>query len=567
MLGVIGLAVLASFTSLANGFAYDDRWIIVENDTVHNVAHWWNAFGDTYWPAIRNGALYRPLTILAFILQWAAGGGTPLIFHVMNVVLYAVLCALVYALALQVLPRRAAWVAAALYAVHPVHVEAVGNVVGQGELWAAISLVGGTAIYLAARRDGLAVDRETKGLIVAVYLLGTLFKENAIVLPALLVVAEAFAVRDTRPWRARASELGSLLVWLAFVAGIVLAIRVWVTGDAAGDTEHPALRGLGMAQRAWVMLALAPEFGRLLVWPAQLYADYSPRHVPVLTTLSPGHAAGALLLLCLVVLAIVSARRFPFVTFALAWIAVCLAPVANILIPTGILIAERTLLVPSVAVVLLAGSLVPWIEQRLAGLRREWSTVAAGALAVVLMLGTVKSAERQITWKDSDTVFDTMIEDEPLSFKARYASGGRLFDEHRPRDAEREWRYAIALFPSYYAVYQDLAHRYREAHICPAAIPLYQKALELEPDLPLTRAGLAACYLEVAEFRRARTVSREAIAWGFYRKAFEYIIERADSALAANDSLDGANRWQGKASRREAPSILQPIRPDDQRHW
>ncbi|MCC7194247.1 MAG: hypothetical protein IT356_01695 [Gemmatimonadaceae bacterium] len=567
VLGVIGLALLASFTSLANGFAYDDRWIIVENDTVHNIAHWWNAFGDTYWPAIRNGALYRPLTILGFILQWAAGGGTPLVFHVMNVVLYAALCALVYALALQVLPRRAAWVAAALYAVHPVHVEAVGNVVGQGELWAAISLVGGTAIYLAARRDGLAVDRETKGLIVAVYLLGALFKENAIVLPALLVVAEAFAVRDTRPWRVRASELGSLLVWLAFVAGIVFAIRVWVTGDAAGDTEHPALRGLGMAQRTWVMLALVPEFGRLLVWPAQLYADYSPRHVPVLTTLAPGHAAGALLLLCLAVLAIVSARRFPFVTFALAWIAVCLAPVANILIPTGILIAERTLLVPSVAVVLLAGSLVPWIEQRLAGLRREWSTVAAGALAVVLMLGAAKSAERQLTWKDSDTVFDTMIEDEPLSFKAHYASGGRLFDEHRPRDAEREWRYAIALFPSYYAVYQDLAHRYREAHICPAAIPLYQKALELEPDLPLTRAGLAACYLEVAEFRRARTVSREAIAWGFYRKAFEYIIERADSALAANDSLDGANRWQGKASRREAPSILQPIRPDDQRHW
>lgn len=266
MLGVIGLALLASFTSLANGFAYDDRWIIVENDTVHNIAHWWNAFGDTYWPAIRNGALYRPLTILGFILQWAAGGGTPLVFHVMNVVLYAALCALVYALALQVLPRRAAWVAAALYAVHPVHVEAVGNVVGQGELWAAISLVGGTAIYLAARRDGLAVDRETKGLIVAVYLLGALFKENAIVLPALLVVAEAFAVRDTRPWRVRASELGSLLVWLAFVAGIVFAIRVWVTGDAAGDTEHPALRGLGMAQRTWVMLALVPEFGRLLVW-------------------------------------------------------------------------------------------------------------------------------------------------------------------------------------------------------------------------------------------------------------------------------------------------------------
>lgn len=543
VVGVIGLALLASITSLANGFAYDDRWIIVENPTVHDIAHWWNVFGDTYWPSIRNAALYRPLTILAYVVQWAAGGGTPLIFHVINVVLYAALCALVYALALQVLPRRAAWVAAALFAVHPVHVEAVGNVVGQAELWAAISLVGGVTLYLAARRDGLAVDRETRGAIAAIYLVGMLFKENAIVLPALLLAAEAFAVRDARPWRTRAAELASLLVWLTLLATIVLGIRVWVTGELGGDVEHPALRKLDIWQRAWVMLAIAPEFARLLVWPVHLYADYSPRHVPVLPEPTPYHASGALLILCLLVLGVVSVRRFPMVTFALAWIAVCLAPVANILIPTGILVAERTLLVPSVAAVLLAASLVPWFEARLEGQRREWRLAVAGALAVVLALGAARSAERQRAWKDSDTVFDTMVRDEPMSFKAHYANGGRLWEARRPGEAEREWRFAIALFPTYFGVYQDLAHKYREAHVCPAAIPLYQKALELEPELPLSRVGLAACYLEMAQFRRARAVSREAIAWGYYRRAFEYMIERADSALVAHDSLDGANRW------------------------
>ncbi|MEA3247246.1 MAG: tetratricopeptide repeat protein [Gemmatimonadota bacterium] len=549
VLGVIGLALLASVTSLANGFAYDDRWIIVENPTVHDIAHWWNVFGDTYWPSIRNAALYRPLTILAYVVQWAAGGGTPLLFHVINVVLYAALCALVYGLALQMLPRRAAWVAAALFAVHPVHVEAVGNVVGQAELWAAISLVAGVAVYLAARRDGLPVDRHTKGVIAAVYLGGMLFKENAIVLPALLVAAEAFAVHDTRPWRLRAAELGSLLVWLTLLAAIILGIRVWVTGELGGDVEHPALRNLDVWQRAWVMLAIAPEFGRLLVWPAHLYADYSPRQVPLLPEPTAYHASGALLLLCLLVLAVVSVRRFPMVTFALAWIAVCLAPVANILIPTGILVAERTLLVPSVAAVLLAASLVPWFEGRLEGLRREWRLAAAGALAVVLALGAARSAERQHAWKDSDTVFDTMVRDEPMSFKAHYANGGRLWEAHRPGEAEREWRYAIALFPTYFGVYQDLAHKYREAHVCPAAIPLYQKALELEPELPLSRVGLTACYLEMAQFRKARAESREAISWGYYRRAFEYMIERADSALVAYDSLDGTNRWKRRPAR------------------
>ena len=85
-------------------------------------------------------------------------------------------------------------------------------------------------------------------------------------------------------------------------------------------------------------------------------------------------------------------------------------------------------------------------------------------------------------------------------------------------------------------------------HICPAAIPNYQKALSIEPSLPLARVGLAACYLELAQWHRARSESRSAIADGFYRRAFEFMIERADSALVANDSLDGTIRWTGKGS-------------------
>jgi hypothetical protein len=60
----------------------------------------------------------------------------------------------------------------------------------------------------------------------------------------------------------------------------------------------------------------------------------------------------------------------------------------------------------------------------------------------------------------------------------------------------------------------------------------------------MARIGLAACHLEIAEFRKARTEARVAIADGFYRRAFEYIIAKADSALVATDSLDGANRWK-----------------------
>lgn len=544
ILAIIGLALLASATGLANGFAYDDRWIIVNNPNVTELANLRGVFSETYWPSIRNAALYRPFAILFYNLQWAAGGGTPLIFHTVNVMAYAGVSVLVYSLATHVLPRGAAWVAAALFAVHPVHVEAVGNVVGQAELWSAAAMLAAVTLYLSARRNGLTPDRETRVVIAGLYFAGMLFKENAIVLPALLVVAEAFVVRDARPWRVRADELARLLAWLGLLAAVFLWVRVTVTGEIGGDVEHPALRKLSAVQRGWVMLGLAPEFARLLIWPARLYADYSPQHVPVLPAPDPYHTGGALLVLCLIVLAIASARRFPMVTFALAWIAITLLPVANLLLPTGILIAERTLFLPSVAAVLAVASLVPWCQRRIASQPRSVKLAAAGLLAVPLIAGASHSAERQRAWKDSDTVFRTLIADAPWSFKAHYANGGMLWEARRPGEAEREWRMAIGLFPGYYGVYQDLAHKYREAHVCPAAIPLYRKALEIEPALPFSRVGLTACYLEMAEFRNARAEARRGIADGLYRRAFEYMIGRADSALAATDSLDGANRWR-----------------------
>jgi hypothetical protein len=95
--------------------------------------------------------------------------------------------------------------------------------------------------------------------------------------------------------------------------------------------------------------------------------------------------------------------------------------------------------------------------------------------------------------------------------------------------------------PDYYGVYIDLGHKYRELHLCPAAIPMYKKGLAIEPALPLARVTLAACYLELAQYRRARSEARSAIADGFNRRALLFIIERADSSLAANDSLDATN--------------------------
>ena len=199
---IVVLALAASASSLGNGYAYDDSWIISTNTRVHSLHHWWNFFGQSYWPPSYQQALYRPLTILAFAIEWAIAGGKPWPFHVANVLLYVACCLLLYRFARLLLPAFAAWVVAALFAVHPVHVEAVGNSVGQAELWVAAIFLAAMSRYVTWRREG-PLGWSRIGALAGLYLASILFKENGVVLIGLLAALEMTVVSDARPWRTR----------------------------------------------------------------------------------------------------------------------------------------------------------------------------------------------------------------------------------------------------------------------------------------------------------------------------------------------------------------------------
>jgi len=535
-LAIALLAIAASVTSLRNGFTYDDHWIIAENGRVHSIRALWHYFAESYWPMKSGAALYRPFVIIAYSVQWVVGGGSPLLFHVINVLLSAACAVAVFWVAGFLAAPGVAWLAAALFAVHPVHVEAVANVVGQAELWAALVVLLSFGLYVRDRHDG-ALRRETGVVILFLFVVGLFIKEHVIVLPALLLAAEWLLFRDTSAWH-RLRRLRLLLWPMLAVTVAYLALRVRVLGDIGGDALHPSLKHRGVVERVFIMLDVVPEYGRLMLWPARLFADYSPRQLMVYATPDVSQVSGVLLIACTVTLFVLAIRRAPVVAFGMAWFALAIAPVTNILLPTGILLAERTLYLPSVGALL---SLAVGIDLLYARLRADGSVLQRAVPLVcagVLVLGIARSSTRNAFWHDTDSAFAKMVDEEPLSFKAHFAWGGQLFEQHKGKDAELEWLLAIALMPDYEGVYMDLAHKYREAHLCQAAIPLYKKALSIEPDLPVASVSIAACQLELAQWRRARTTSRIAIANGYYRKAFVFMIDRADSALVANDSLD-----------------------------
>ena len=409
-------ALVPHLPALWNRFAMDDLYIIVWNPLVHSIGGVFGAFTGPYWPPDLGGQMYRPLPLASFALTWAIAGDHPLLFHAMNLLWHAGVALAVTALALRQGERTggqgertAALAAGLIFAVHPVHVEAIANVIGLGEIMAAAGV--GLAVYAAVVRQSVLLS--ALGL-----LLGLLSKENAVVAPGLIVWA--WIVGFSRPSRRRMLEFAAS--WVV-MAGAYLAVR--------GIVLHPYARlhaiapvflvESAFAGRLTAVAALA-DVVRLLVFPMTLRVDYSPAERTIVRSLLDGRFALGLLCLLvwagLLVLAWRKGRRLE--AFGLGWAGIAFLPVSNLLFSTGVLLAERTLYLPSVGLVLAAG----------AALARLPASRLRLVLGLLVLAGGIRSALRVPVWRDDLAVTQSILEDSPESYRGP-ARMAMIYQSHR----------------------------------------------------------------------------------------------------------------------------------------
>ena len=510
------LACVAALPSLGNRFAYDDNAIIADNPTVHSLAGVLRAFGTSYWPAAYGGSLYRPVPIALFAVQWSVGHGAPIVFHAVNVALYVGVCLAVLALASRLLPESWAVVTAAVFAVHPVHVEVVANVVGQSELLVTGLVVVAMIRYLDGRR-GVAP-------LCALYAAGLLAKEHAAVLPALFVAAELTVVDDTRPWRTRISAARPLAAGLALTFVAYLGVRLLVLGAPLGESTLIPLVRAPWATRWWTTMGIVPEWLRLLVWPVHLVATYAPPEVAVRTGPDAATLAGCALIVALGVVCVRMRRRWPVAVFGVLWAAIALVPVSNLVVPTGVLLAERSLFLPSVGGVLAGGA-------AFATVRFAWPVgVVAGA---IVMVGLMRSVHRAPVWHDDSTLWAAGAAESPHNYFTHYMYATELYREGRDSAGEHELRTAIALEPEDPRLYASLGWKLIAAQRCGDAVPLFRRALDLWAVSYEARAGLVTCLMQAGDYAGARSLSLVAVAHGGHQAFFQHAIVAADSASRA----------------------------------
>ncbi|MGH7567984.1 MAG: hypothetical protein ACREL9_03290 [Gemmatimonadales bacterium] len=437
-LAVAAAAVVVYLGALANRFAMDDLYIVLYNDLVHHPSGVWRAFAEPYWPAQFGGQMYRPLTVATFAVDWSLG--SVWWFHAANLLGHAGASIAVAALARCWAGPAAAVVAGVVFAWHPVHVEAVANVVGRGELLAA--LFTGLAVYAA-------LVRHSPGWSTAALVAGLLSKENAAVAPGLIVWGWLLGI--DRPTRRKAAVF--VASWAA-IAVAYLAVRTTVL--APYEQYHalaPVFVGAGPGPVRLTAVAALADVSRLLVFPLHLRADYSPAERTLVT--SPLDGRLLLGVACLVtwgaLLGLAWRRQRRVEAFGLGWIAIAFLPVANLLFPIGVLTAERTLYLPSAGLALAVGALLA------PAMRGRRAVLIAG---VVLVVAGARTALRAPVWKDDARLALSMLEDSPRSYRGLSHAGALYLVRRQPAKALAAYREAAKVFdrdPQYFYSAADAA--------------------------------------------------------------------------------------------------------------
>lgn len=519
--GVVGALALATMaTGMTNGFAYDDVALLVNDPRLHDLPTLPARLLEPYWPS----GLYRPVTLGALGLEWIAGGGSPLLFRVVSALLYAAVSMAAFRLAVRAgAPPVAALLGGLVFAAHPVHSEVTANTVGQAELLSALFALMAVGWYLRARQAGGLSWADT----LAVALLGlssALAKETGYVVPGLLVAAEVMLVRDPAPWRQRLARLRPAVLIMAAAFLGALALRVAVLGGLGGETAHRALVGVPAAGRATAMLAIVPEWARLLFWPARLQADYGPPGLAVITDIGPAHLAGAALLAGGVAVMLWCLHRAPLVAFGVAWTGIALAPVANVVFPTGILLAERTLFLPSVGLALAVAGVAAMVGPRLAR-RPAVRGALAGLLLVLVAAGALHSARRQPAWRDTLTILERTARDAPTSYRAFLVLGKERLHRGDRAGAAAAFRQATVLYGDDPRPFEELGQLLRIEGRCDEAVPVLAAGVSADSTSDVARSRLIECLIMERRWEEAEMEIARGLAQGVtsYRRPLERV--------------------------------------------
>lgn len=493
----LALVCLVAFAvygnTLSMGLVWDDVRLVKEDALVRSLLNVPLMFSTDVWYGSLNDVTpapyYRPLFKASLALDYAFWGENPFGYHLANALLHvaASLCCFLAA-AKFLRSNGAAFFAALVFAVHPVHSEAVAWISARNEPLCAIFMLLSFLFYLRFKDGSRVADLI---LSLGAFFLSLLAKEMSVTLPALVLLYEFSFGSGTFRNRLRLPLLfGLAAVPYLLLRTMILEVTTW--------------GGPPLVERIYTSFGLLTRYLQLLVFPADLKVFYD---LPMQQSFFALDVLVPLAALLLVVAATTLAWRIDRrIFFSMCWILATLAPVSGIpgvLAPA--LMAERYLYIPSLGLAFLAGAglLIAWerTAKRSGAARWQKGILLSGGLLVAVLASS--SVHRNHAW-ESDAVFKARwVHDAPGDAGGHTSLGVVYESQGRYDEAIREYSEALRIRPNNIEARTNLGVVYDKTGRFSEAEREYKAALNIDARFPEIYYNLGLLYLGQNRFGEA----------------------------------------------------------------
>ncbi len=398
----------ATFTvyarGLLNGFVTDDEGEVLQDQLIRSLANIPRLFAHNVWFFVgaETHNFYRPLKLVAYSIEYQLFGFRASSWHIASIFLHGAVVIAGYLLVRDLASRRLAFWSALLFALHPVHVEAVAWIAGGQDLLCALALLLSIWLYHRARSGASPLLHYV--LSAALFFAGLLAKEVALTFPAIILSYDFFYRRES--WREMLRAWRRYLAYFG-VMGIYILMRVHALKGFA-----PITTGMRLTRKELVLSV--PVLAVKYLWLSLIPIPLSYWHI-----YSPIRALGWVPLVAMVLVLVLLVFTFwlrpvqPMLSFALAWFWLTLAPVLAIPKVSSNVFTERYLYIPSFTFCVFAAWGWLWLYDHAAHAAARRAAYAG--LIAVLAFYTVLVVRRLPDWHDTLTLLEKTAQQSPES--------------------------------------------------------------------------------------------------------------------------------------------------------
>jgi protein O-mannosyl-transferase len=482
ILVIIVVSFIVYFNTLKNGFVYDDSWEIVNNNWIQNFS---NLFSSCH--------RYRLTETITLYADYKIWGLKPFGFHLTNLLLNTLASISVYFLVNIMLRKKVlAFLTAVLFAVHPIHTEAVSIVSHRQEILVMLFMLLGLIFYIKQKS---AKSHWPLALSVIFFGISLSAKEVAFVFPILLILYDLYFDK----YKIKLKNYLPYLVLLGlFLVIFSLPSPRWnfkISGYDAVSFGHALSGNRTYASILLTQLKGFAQYVKLLVFPYRLNIDY---YFPMYNSIfQDGLLICFLLFFLLVFLAVITFRRYRIISFGLAWFLISLLPVLNIL-PKTYFVAERYLYIPSMGFCLILGWLLSeWYT------RKTTRVISSFVLVIILIFYSFATIKRNFDFKSEYTLWSVTLKNNPKSAFGYNNVGAGLLESGKTQEAIKEFETAIQLAPTFAKPYYNLGVAYYKTGDNKKATENLKTAIRLDPKSAETYAALGTVYQSIGLFDSA----------------------------------------------------------------